>query len=519
MESGRPFGRVRSVVWPIRSNEYGKLIPMFCMFFLISFVYHLLRNMKIALIVTLKGSGANTIPFLKIGCVLPCAILATYIFAKLATKYNRDTVFYCMVGGFLAYFSLFTMVLLPNQQILELESLSKFLADYIFVADGFQGLISVIKYWNISLFYVIQELWSTVVISMLLWGFANEITEMNEAKRFYAVFAIGINSAGIVMGTFATWMASLSLPNISFYQENYQWVFYQLLIVMLLTAAVMAIFYYINHYVLKHDKNAHIHVKKRPKISISESIMFVKKSKYLAYLIAIVLAYNIVWNLTDVVWTHRAKLAYENSKHFYSYLNQVTFLTGVIATVFGVISGAVIRKFGWKLSALVTPVVWFIAGGLFYSSILLEGVMVSDIFANFISNPANLILLLGTMQISLGRGCKYTIFDATKEMSFIPLSNHEKRKSKAVADGIASRLGKSLGSIFYIIFLLIFGNISDTIPYVSIVIISLILIWAYSVIRINQLVPGLGEDYSEISSAESSHAANNSNKIVENPTG
>ena len=169
-ETEKSFGRTRRLFWPIRSYEYRKLIPIFSLFFLISFVYHLLRNMKIALIITLKDSGANTIPFLKIGCVLPCAILITYIFTKLISKHSREKVFYLMVSGFIVYFTIFTFILFPQQNLLELTNVAIFLKQYIFIADGFHGLIAVIKYWNIAVFYVISELWSTVVLSMLIWG-------------------------------------------------------------------------------------------------------------------------------------------------------------------------------------------------------------------------------------------------------------------------------------------------------------------------------------------------------------
>ncbi|NQY43884.1 MAG: hypothetical protein HRT87_11140, partial [Legionellales bacterium] len=155
--------------------------------------------------------------------------------------------------------------------------------------------------------------------------------------------------------------------------------------------------------------------------------------------------------------------------------------------------GAIITNCGWRSSALVTPLVWLSTGVLFYSAILFENVLLTDVFTNFITNPANLILMLGTLQISLGRGCKYTIFDATKEMCFIPLSKYEQRKSKAIVDGIASRLGKSFGSIFYIILLLLCGNISATIPFVSIIIIGLTLLWIYSILKLYKLVPGLQE--------------------------
>lgn len=496
MGISRHLRSVKNLLWPINQGEYGKLVPMFLLFFLVSFVYHLLRNMKISLIITLKGSGANTIPFLKIGCVLPSAILITYIFTKLASRFNREQVFYYIVFGFIAYFFLFTFILFPNQDLLELNQLHGFLKQHVFTASGLDGMLAIIRYWNIALFYVVSELWSTAVLSMLVWGFANEITKLNEAKRFYAVFGLGVNSAGIAMGFFASWITNLALPHIAIYHDRYQWVFYQLIVVLIFSIAIVCLFYYLNHYQLSKEASSHISIKEKAKISLRESLLFLRESKYLLYLVSIVLAYNIVFNLTDVVWTHRAKILYVNSKDFYAYMNKVTIITGIIATLFGgFISGAIIRQYGWTKSALVTPLIWLVTGLLFYSSILVENSIILDLLAAFFGNPANLILLLGTIQITFGRGAKYTIFDATKEMTFIPLTKAEQRKAKAVVDGIASRLGKSFGSIFYICLLLMFGNIASTIPFVSVFIILLIIGWTYAIIKIGKLNSKLDETY------------------------
>ncbi len=48
------FGKWRSFFWPVHGHELKKLLPMFLMFFFISFVYSLLRNTKDALLITAR---------------------------------------------------------------------------------------------------------------------------------------------------------------------------------------------------------------------------------------------------------------------------------------------------------------------------------------------------------------------------------------------------------------------------------------------------------------------------------
>ncbi len=40
----------------------------------------------------------------------------------------------------------------------------------------------------------------SVVLSLLFWGFANQITRVTEAKRFYSLFGLGANIALLVSG-------------------------------------------------------------------------------------------------------------------------------------------------------------------------------------------------------------------------------------------------------------------------------------------------------------------------------
>jgi AAA family ATP:ADP antiporter len=40
----------------------------------------------------------------------------------------------------------------------------------------FAGPISILRNWTFCLFYVMAELWGSVVVSLLFWGFANQVT-------------------------------------------------------------------------------------------------------------------------------------------------------------------------------------------------------------------------------------------------------------------------------------------------------------------------------------------------------
>jgi hypothetical protein len=62
------------------------------------------------------------------------------------------------------------------------------------------GPIAIVRNWTFCLFYVMAELWGSVVVSVLFWGFANQITTVEEAGQFYPLFGLGANVALIFSG-------------------------------------------------------------------------------------------------------------------------------------------------------------------------------------------------------------------------------------------------------------------------------------------------------------------------------
>lgn len=484
------FGKFRNFFWPIYHYELKKLVPMFVLFFLITFVYNLLRAIKTALVVTAQGSGAEVLTFLKMGGVLPGALLLTYIFTKLINKFTREQVFYTMLSGFLVYFAIFLVFLYPNREYLRLDFLADYLQANVLINPGFKGFIAAIRHFNFSIFYVLSEMWSAVVLSTLFWGFANEVTKIDEAKRFYAIFALGANSSGIFSGFFAGIIRKFAYNPLLPFDPANQWVFYQVSFVLILGLLIMALFYWLNRSVfnMEHVQSMQI-PKKTHNISLMECFRYLRSSKYLTYIVIIVISYNIVYNLADTMWAHRVREVYQSSKDFNTYMNQITSMTGIIAVVFAfILSGNVIRYYGWTITALITPIIWLVTSVGSFSGLIFSSDVIIDVLGTFISNPANLFLLLGSAQICFGRACKYTLFDETKEIAFIPLSQENQRKAKAVVDGLASRVGKSGGSLIYIVLLMQVDNFASTMPYVATIILAGIVLWIYAVISLGKII-------------------------------
>lgn len=459
---------------------------MLLIFFFISFNYNVLRTMKDSLIVTAKSSGAEVIPFIKVWVMFPMAVVLTFVYTRLANRWSREIVFYIMMALFLGFFLLFVTILYPFREHFHAHVLADWLQERLPLGLG--GFISMCRYWTFTSFYVMAELWSAIIVFTLFWGFANQITRIEEAKRFYGLFGLGANLSGTVAGL--TSMALISYGSqipLPFIPEGDRWLFLQIGLILMSGIVVAGLFRWMHCSVLTdplyYDADKAIEDQGiRGKLSMRDSFAYLVRSPYLLCLAIIVVGYNIVINLVEVVWKHQVRDLYPSAHDYTFYMNGVMAIIGVLATLTALVgTGNFIRRFGWTFTALITPVALLFTSILFfYFFFCKEGMCAVLPMLTGISTPA-LVVFLGSMQNCVSRGAKYTVFDATKELAFIPLSSECKLKGKAAIDGVCSRLGKSGGSVIHQGLLLCCSTIVASAPYVAAWLLGVIVLWIIAV--------------------------------------
>lgn len=478
------FGIFRSFFWPIRSDEAKKIAPMLLMCFLICFNYSILRNMKDSVVVT--ASGAEVIPFIKLWILLPMAVLLTFIFTRLSNKYSQERVVYLMISGFLLFYALFIFILYPNKESIHPHALAERLEHSLPI--GFYGLIEMFRHWSLTLFYVMAELWSSIILQVIFYGFANEITKIGEARRFYSVLSIGANLAAIFAGLAGNFFSTDGVfnPNLPFGSDAWEQT------TMLLTGVViisgltaMGVFRWMNRNVLNDPSFDELHftrreIKKKKKLSVRESFSYLSNSKYLICIAVIVVVYNLVINLVEVVWKDQLKVLYSDPSDYNRYMNNLTSAIGVVSTLTAFFMARIIFRFGWTATAMITPVIMLITSLGFFGFYIFQ-----DALAGFVTllgtTPLALVVFFGGMQNCLSKAAKYSVFDTTKEMTFIPLEHDVKLRGKAAIDGVGSRFGKSGGSVIHQVLLVILGSFSKTAPIIASFLLAAIVGWLYAV--------------------------------------
>ena len=77
------------------------------------------------------------------------------------------------------------------------------------------GAVGMIRNWSFTLFYCSGELWGDVVLSLLFWGLANELTDMEEAPMLYPLFGVGANVGQTISGKMLSMFSGTSASSIS----------------------------------------------------------------------------------------------------------------------------------------------------------------------------------------------------------------------------------------------------------------------------------------------------------------
>ncbi len=496
------FGRWRSFFWPIHLSELSKFLPMFFIFFLISFNYNVLRSYKDTIVITASNSGAETIPFIKLWAVLPCAILFTLLYTRLSNWFSREKVFYVIMSIFIVFFFIFAFILYPAQDFLHPNNLADRLQEILPV--GFKGFIAIFRNWTFTLFYVMSELWSTAIFTVLFWGFTNEVTSVEEAKRYYGLLTFGGSVAGILSGYVAIHFSSRLYLSWLPYGKN-EWdqsIFFVSCTLIICGLLTMAIFRWLNIHVIRPSERQRP-PREKIRMSMRANFAYLARSKYLICIALIVFAYNVAINLVEVVWKDQMRMLYPDPSDYNTYMGQVILTMSIIASVAGLLTTTkVIQRFSWTACALIPPIIVATTGIFFFHFIFFPKQGLAWV-VNFLNmTPLALCVALGSIQNCLSRASKYTFFDATKEIAFIPLNKESKLKGKAAIDGVGSRLGKSGGSVIHQGLILMLTSVAASIPYVAAIFLLFVGIWIFAVIVLGKQFDALVEEKESLSVPE-----------------
>ena len=492
--------KLYSFFWPVKKEELKKFVPLSLMLFFTIFCYNTLKAIKDSLIV--PSIGAEALSFVKFYFVVPSAVFVVILYISLSSRIRFNRIYFYIGSFYIVYFLLFAFVLYPYQDYfhpdpVKINSLiAKEVQFFSFTLKftHFKWLLLLYGKWLYIVFYVLAELWGSTMTFLLFWQFSNRIIATNQAKRLYPMINL--------VGSFGTFVSGTAIKNVSIFQKfistDLKIVFtMQFLLSTMCIAAIfiLIIFRYINDKIINESRIAEKSLSQeinmlQKKTSFSESIRVIFSSKYLGYIVILVLSYGIAINLLEGPWKAKIKELYPQTDSYLYFMGHVNQWNGAVAIVLSLIGASLMKKYSWYTAAIITPIMIFITGIAFFSLVVFENsihVILGTFFTSAI-NPLFLAVMLGATQNVLSKSSKYSLFDSTKEMTYIPIEEELRSKGKAAVDVVGARLAKSGGALIQSLLFMIFpaATFSSIAPFLMLIFAIVAIIWIINVKVLNK---------------------------------
>ena len=479
--------KIRTIFWPIKRYELAKFIPMAALMFCVLFNQNILRILKDSILIS--EISAEITSFAKVYCVTPAATIFVIIYAKLINHLTFEKIFYHLVSFFTGFYVIFAFILYPNIDFFHMNGEK---LDYLMSAyPHFKWYIAILGNWSYIIFYTLSELWPNVFYILLFWQLANEITSTKEAKRFYTLFSLFGNSSVIVVGLL---MLNLSSEE-SITRKLFTISDSKILLTQVSTSfvALSAIFScLLVRYITKRVMtNPNLYLRppeelSKNKMGLIESFKYIARSKYLWLMLICSASFGLSMNLVEAVWKAKIKELYPSVTEFAAFSSIYILWTGVVIMILTVVGTNIMRTRSWFTAAVITPIVILITGSMFFVLVVFDEVIFSFYEGAIITTPLALAVSVGAIQNILSKGSKYSIWDTSREMLYIPLDQELRTKGKAAVDVISPKIGKSAsGLVQSVIFTILptatYNSISSSLMVIFIVV---CLLWIYSVRKI-----------------------------------
>jgi AAA family ATP:ADP antiporter len=134
---------------------------------------------------------------------------------------------------------------------------------------------------------------------------------------------------------------------------------------------------------------------------------------------------------------------------------------------------------------MITPCAFVLSGIVFFSCVIFKdsilGTTASQVFLQ-------VAVYMGAALVIASRSGKYTFFDSSKEMCFIPLEDSLRTKGKGAVELVGARVGKGSGAFIQQGLLMMFAGSSliDLAPAFFIIFLVAMACWIFSVFGLSK---------------------------------
>jgi AAA family ATP:ADP antiporter len=153
-----------------------------------------------------------------------------------------------------------------------------------------------------------------------------------------------------------------------------------------------------------------------------------------------------------------------------------------------IVGNNILRRFTWKQAAIITPIMVLVTSSIFFF-VVWQGTA-HDPFTPIMGITMVMVAVItGQIQNVLSKGTKYSLFDSTKQMAYIPLDEELKVKGQAAVEVIGGRAGKSGGAVIQSTLLAVIGgsvSLASLSYILGPIVIVICLAWVFSVTALSK---------------------------------
>lgn len=296
-------------------------------------------------------------------------------------------------------------------------------------------------------FYVWKEIY-VMLLFQQLWSVVHSTIAMSQAKYLYG-FLFAFGGLGGVLGStlpgfFATSLGSSNL------------LFISLPLFLVLTVAFVG---------LLRRSSVALQPEEKPIKNFWQGLTAIKNSKYLSFILAIVLLMQVTTTLIYYQFNHIVEHSITELDLRTAYCGRVMAIANVMTVLFQLFGSFLFVHFlGLKKSHLCLPIIL---------SINAVGSLVSPSFAMI------------SMAFITIKAFDFSLFGVLKEMLYIPLKQEEKFQAKSIIDVFAYRSAKAIASC--LILLIQIAGMPHLIHSLTIGSIAMLALWAIAVYKMFQI--------------------------------
>jgi AAA family ATP:ADP antiporter len=239
-----------------------------------------------------------------------------------------------------------------------------------------------------------------------------------------------------------------------------------------------------------HDRSLYAKAKQErstaPKLGVVDSFKYIVRSKYLWLMLICSAAFGLSMNLVEAVWKAKIKELYSTVNGFAEFSSLYILWTGVTIMVMTIIGNHIMRNHSWFMAAVITPMIIMITGSIFFILVVFDQEVLSLIEGAMLMTPLALAVSIGAIQNILSKGMKYSIWDTSLAMLYIPLDDELRTKGKAAVDVVSSKVGKSSSGLVQSLLFMIFpaATYTSISPILMVIFMLVCVMWVYAVRKI-----------------------------------